>query len=376
MGLQQTVDLVAGETVRVRLALPTTAPVRLRGRATVDGAPLRGGRLWASPYGPPSGEASVGTSSATTAADGSYALTLPGPGEYTVSLSRHDGAVSFSQRFQVVVPPVAEHALDLAVVLGRIAGAVADASGTPLSAVQLTAVTQGPGFTGAGLPAGGQAHARTGTDGRYELALPAGTYVVAAGGPQWSTNGGPQYVEQRSSPIEVAAGGHVRGVDFVLRPGAVLEGRVRTADGSRFEGATVCTGDRPVTWAQADGLFRVDAIEPGVHWVRAFSSGYTTAEPARVEVGLDEPARVELVLVPSTYVKIRLRDASGAKVAGTVTVLDADGRPLPTIPTNDGVVTGLTPGTYTARATAGGASASRELEVKAGESLEVEIVVE
>lgn len=175
LDLHQTVQLREGQTTHARLAAPDTASVRLTGRVLAGGEGLGGARL--NLHMEDDAENNAASSSAQALEDGSYELTLPGPGRYSVTVSS-SSASSLYVTTSVEVPAVTEHALDITIPLGRISGRVTGAQGGPLSGVSVRSqpVRQEIG-------ASGSARTLTDAEGRYELDVPAGTHALEAGGP-------------------------------------------------------------------------------------------------------------------------------------------------------------------------------------------------
>jgi hypothetical protein len=126
----------------------------------------------------------------------------------------------------------------LAVAAQDIQGIVVDeVSGLPIASAMLRLDPEG------GMP-GGQTpptwiKASTGTDGRFLIAKPAaGKYTIECSKPGYLTE---ESIRQRGPAVEVKADGSVVPalVRIKLMPGAVLSGRVLTADGKPIAGAIV-----------------------------------------------------------------------------------------------------------------------------------------
>jgi protocatechuate 3,4-dioxygenase beta subunit len=225
MQVSSVVMLAEGDSAHVVLTPPRTATVRMHGRITADGAPLARARLGASSSGPPPPGGGHVSSNAGADAEGRYEVTLPGPGTYRIWVNA-PSLQSFNWATVVEVPPVAEHAFDVAIALGRISGRVTRASGEPLRGAWINAQSarvEGPQGHG-GCSSHGRAE--TGEDGRYEILLPTGTYTVTAGGDRRGFDAELEVVAGMVQDLALDAGGHLRGIDFALASGGVLVGEV------------------------------------------------------------------------------------------------------------------------------------------------------
>jgi hypothetical protein len=346
----------------------------MHGRITADGAPLARARLGASSSGPPPPGGGHVSSNAGADAEGRYEVTLPGPGTYRIWVNA-PSLQSFNWATVVEVPPVAEHAFDVAIALGRISGRVTRASGEPLRGAWINAQSarvEGPQGHG-----GGSSHGRaeTGEDGRYEILLPTGTYTVTAGGDRRGFDAELEVVAGMVQDLALDAGGHLRGIDFALASGGVLVGEVTAAADVDATSAAVYTKDRWLTQCEG-GSFRVGALARGTHLIRvtgqrAASRGWT---PVEIEVG--ETTRVQLELEPATMIIARVRDAAGAPVDCSISALDADGNPASTAPAGkpgEAYVRWLTRGRSTLRAESAGKVVERTVAVAGTEPAAVEV---
>ncbi|MFV0126961.1 MFS transporter [Streptomyces sp. HMX112] len=155
---------------------------------------------------------------ATSGDDGRYALSAPGRGAYVLV------AAAGGHRPQAVTVTAGERPAELDVVLGgvgRLAGTVRAADGTPLPDATVT-LTDGRGDVVAG--------ARSGRGGGYVITgLVAGAYTLAAGAPGF---------RPAALPVEVDALRETR-QDVELTGGAMLCGAVRAPGGRLVEDARV-----------------------------------------------------------------------------------------------------------------------------------------
>lgn len=156
---------------------------------------------------------------------------------------------------------------------GRISGSVSRASdGTPVSSGSVQFWTE-DGYHGVTAEV---------IDGRYlSPPMPAGVYFATAGGTAEEVGqlyGGASYCQdplrdstcdpRSGRPIRVVTGSEATGVDFQLRPGGFLSGRVTLPGGAAAEGRAFAvgrTGD-PIRSAElADGGFRIGPLAPGAY---------------------------------------------------------------------------------------------------------------
>jgi len=362
--LHARVELRDGETTHVQLAPPRTT-VRVHGHVTVDGQPLPNADVFADPVVDDGGGAQ--SAATETDAEGAYALTLPGSGRY--SLLVHSGPVAeLSFRAVLDVPEVAELAFDVAIPIGRISGRVRDRSGAPLAGIW---VQSEPERHEGGSHGG--ARSQTDEDGRYELRVPAGMHGVSAGGDMgWGSPDTRRFVAQRVSGLTIAAGAHLRDVDFVLADGGTLTGHVR-ANGTGAAYARIWTldaaGARPLGWSDEDGSFRIEGVEPGERWIAVTNESMASRSATRVVVTVGGNESLELALEPATAVHVRVLDAGGRPVGCEIELLDDANRRPPFEPVANGeaLVAPLPPGRYIVRAHREEKLAERRFEVGAGE---------
>jgi len=260
--------------------------------------------------------------------------------------------------------------------VGRISGRLTDAHGAPLAGV---VVHSEPERHEGG--SHGWARARSGADGRYELLVPAGQHAVSAGGPhRWGYGEeGQKHAEARVGGLAVAENGHVRGVDLVLVPGAVLAGVVRAGGASAGRAEIFVEGGASLGMSDENGRFEIAGIAPGTQRVRARARGAAMREAVQIELQAGETRRIELELSPATLVRLTVLQG-GTPVGSELRVLDENGRPqvVETSSENGKAACGpLTPGRYSVRAQRDGKTVAREFEVTAGEKeLALELVFE
>ena len=203
-------------------------------RIQLSGRVLRGGQ--------PVGQASLmfvaggimGTPRLITALseeDGRYQVGLDEPGDYQVMVSmRGFGNMSRSSGVHLTVPDEPEVYMDIVVRTAGVTGTVTDDTGSPLEGVTVVARLDGAVFD----DIAGQSAAMTGANGVYSLeGVEPGVYRV------WAQAHG--YPSAEQYPVSVTEG-QQQTVDFQLRRGRVLRGRVINPQGQGLAGALVFAG--------------------------------------------------------------------------------------------------------------------------------------
>lgn len=293
----------AGEEV-ARLDVALEPPVTLAGRVTGRGGEgIAGARVRLVPLAsrfpglaPPSAPDEE-VARAETGEGGAFRLDGLAPGAYAVAVDA-DGRHPVLRRVLVPGEPLAV-ALDP---LGRIAG-VALLDGRPAAGAAVRAASADHG-----------ASATAGADGRFALAVPAGSYRVhAALGDRAAAAG----------PVAVAAGESGGALELRLGPAATLEGEVvLAASGGPAAGAEVAlflheAGEVFARGrADATGRFRFAGLAAGAFDLRAAAPG---ASPARV-TGLSLAAGgrfpLRLALAGTGAIEGAVRDLAGRPLAG------------------------------------------------------------
>jgi hypothetical protein len=216
----------------IRLLRPTAQ----QGRVTLPSGDPASARVTAARLDPATGEWMT-AGSGTTNGSGDY--TIPGLlNDYYRLSVEYLGAGYFTQSSTVVgvLPGTRNFALVATKfnVSGRITGLSASGSVVPLEGFGVFAHDPGSNATWGTV--------RTDADGRYTIALPAGSYLVHASDPlpvdsddyvgTWY-GGAPQQAD--AAPV-VVGGADVAGVDILLPAGASISGTVDVAE--RYAGAT------------------------------------------------------------------------------------------------------------------------------------------
>lgn len=297
-------EVVHGARAHGRVELELAPPAVLAGRATRrdGGAPVAGARILLAPaaalgLGAPAAppEETVvaraggdGAFRAAGLAPGLWSLTVEGTGLHPVSLPR------------VAVPRAAPLAIALDAV-GALAGEVRDADGRPVAGAEVVALSRDHA-----------ASTRSGADGRFAVATPAGEYQVLA------------RLGDRAAalpaPAAIAPGATARGLVLRLGPAAILAGAA-TRDGRPAAGAAVTvtrheTGGvaaRAVTGA--GGAFEV-AVAPGAYDVVAALPGTTPARASGITAAAGQRFPLALALAPAGALVGAVTDTSGKPLAG------------------------------------------------------------
>jgi hypothetical protein len=326
----------------------------------------------------------VGTS---TGSDGSYSLAVP-PDTYTVQFWDNSGAYAagcysasapghFSTDQSACTPVAADTSdvtgIDVTMPLAfQISGKVTGPDGTPLSNINVNAVTANSNF-----------FAITAADGTYSLSVPAGSYTLgvvdysgahingcyassASGG--FTSDWGGSADQIPCTPVSVTTS-DVTGIDVTMPTGVGISGTVTDTDGKPLAGINVdiwtASNGCPCYATRSDssghyavrvsaGSYKIYVGDP----TGTYASGYYSASGFTLDNNAATP--VDPTAGDATGIDVSM--PHGVRIAGTVT--DADGRPLaginvvacvpgtcygpPSITDGSGhYVIALLPGTYT-----------------------------
>ena len=224
--------------------------------------------------------------------------------------------------------------------LGSVSGRVTSPGGVPLAQASVTVRRTGS--------MGGEGWAATGPDGTFVIGgLQPGTYVASAyrylyeqrvwGGPVCEFLGCSSYLcdYAAGTPIAVAIGAPVAGVDFELRPTQPILGRVTKLEGgSALPGVVVRAGTQPAcgdAWAETDlsGSYSTQGLPAASYRVLTESSSGAIDEvydgrPCDLNGCPQEFTPVPVTAEgPTTDIDFAL--AQGARIHGSV--VDAEGQP-------------------------------------------------
>ena len=245
---------------------------------------------------------------ATTGADGSYRLADLEPGKWTITARHPQGLVPQRVAIELVAgtPGRQDFVLDGGVIegdalaqgskqklegatvwLSRVESDPAAAANGVAGEVSIAIAAGGP--TGGGRRGGGGgfrsfrfggdggSRVATDRDGHYRVPwVPAGKYKVSV-----RANG---YLETQSDEVELAANGHVDGVNVALLPAAQLHVKVMSkADGKPAAGVSVQLqsedGNNDWSVSDADGIASFDSLKPG-KWTATARRDFNPNAPA------------------------------------------------------------------------------------------------
>jgi len=297
-----------GETVVVEMDI---REIQVSGRVTRSGAAAAGLRVAFDNEGQQSswqlkeGQSGPQRMVSSIAPDASYALRVAQPGPYTARVERADGLVLHSR--PVTVPDAEQHRIDLEFTSTSVAGVLVDeAAQQPIANGQVSAVAKDDPDR--------RAEVRTGADGRFELPLEPGTYVLQARASGYASTQSALDVglfgmaEQR---LALARGWSLRGRVVNARGEGV--GTVQVfARGEQNEDATAHAD------TAADGSFELTGLSEARYNLFAGTDLAGFATLAGVGPEANEPV---LALRSQGRVRVTVQDPSGAPVRGAIIVI-------------------------------------------------------
>jgi hypothetical protein len=271
---------------------------------------------------------------------GDYRLRFEPPAGSDLAATFWRGAAGWEESDVVRVADGATVAADMVLPVGAtLSGTVTRArDGAPVPGV--TAWIDGDG---------GSTSAVTDADGRYRAAgLNAGTYIVEFS-PPIVDDLPPELAHEYyrgvrspdlATPVVVAAGANVEGIDAALEDTGSISGRVVRADsGDPISGAMVHFQPEDYTMGfstrtAADGTYTLAGVVPGRHFVE-FSTDdedlldafwpdavdWEGAEPVAVEAGVDTPG-IDAVLASAAVIAGEVRFGGTAWTAGGTVTLE------------------------------------------------------
>jgi hypothetical protein len=306
-GQRKDVSVVEGQTTAVDFI---SRDVLISGRATRGDVPVGGVRVTVDPIlvssvsGPdadlgPLPGAGPQPFTGVTAADGSYELIAPEPGDASVSVQSLDGKTHYASRY-LKVPDAPSYTLDFKLGGASVSGIVVDKD-------------TGEGVPGARLSASAkkgddQGGANAGPDGRFAFEVSPGEYSVVTFAEGYAKS---------ESDLSVGPGGASE-VRLEMSRGQVLQGKVVDASGKPVAGQRVIAKSRDgapgmdMTLALADGGFRFDRLQAKAYDLSTGRPAVGYATRAGVTPGDKD---VVLVLRPGGRVRLAVVDGRGAPVA-------------------------------------------------------------
>jgi len=316
------------------------------GETTFDVAMLRGVRVEGSvegPEGPLEGaKVTIGGASATSAAEGTFAVEGVAPGRPWATSSKEGYLDSKPEQITVSADAPTTGVVRRMVRQPVVRGRVSSAAGLPLLDAQVSVtvqqVQQGGMYPmeGGGGDWGSTPSAPVRPDGTYEAPVPgvAGKILVRAAALDHARG---------ETSVDLVAGRDAYEADVVLEVGSALKGRVTAKNGSGVAGALVTikksSGGPQQDWrwqqqqqqagtvvavADSAGGFEIGHVGSGTWEVGASAEGFVrgTSKPVKV------PGAGEVVveLEPALDISGKLVFADGAPAAGVLVQAQKDGQ--------------------------------------------------
>jgi uncharacterized GH25 family protein len=261
---------------------------------------------------------------ATSAADGFFRIEDRRAGE-TVDLDASRPGYAPGAASGVQVPPEQPVRLVLQP-SSAVEGRTVDPDGKPVAGVRVFVHPSDP------VSVGGRFRMFVGMRSRQAISDETGFFriedVIPGGIELQATATG--YQRSELNNLEVRSGQELKGVEVVLAPGAVVEGRVFSPSGQPLAGAEVGVADSTMDFffgtatTDGDGRYRLEGIAPGTRSVQAEHKSYRRATK-ELEVRLGENS-VDLRLEGGVEVRGRVVDEGGTPVASARVSLRAGPR--------------------------------------------------
>jgi inhibitor of cysteine peptidase len=269
---------------------------------------------------------SAGARSATTDANGFYAISGLPTGVYTLTATRSGYQITPASRTVTVNDHLSGQDFTATLLTYTISGRVTDGAGNGVAGVTVSA---------------GARSATTDANGFYAISgLPTGVYTLTA------TRSGYQITPASRT---VTVNDHLSGQDFTATLLTyTISGRVTDGAGNGVAGVTVSAGARSAT-TDANGFYAISGLPTGVYTLTATRSGYQITPASRTVTVNDHLSGQDFTATLLTYtISGRVTDGAGNGVAG-VTV-SAGARSATTDANGFYAISGLSSGVYALRA--------------------------
>jgi hypothetical protein len=245
---------------------------------------------------------------AVTREDGAFEMLADAPGTCGVQVGSVDGSVALPWK-SVEIPDAESVTLELDFPTTTLAGTVVDKqTGQPVAGAVIFAIfSRGPGES--------SGHATSGADGRFQLDLEEGDYLVNA-----RAQGYVSYVSDDAVSVGTAVGSSE--LTIALSRGAPLQGRVVGVTGRGVSGVVVTAYAETSTGSESagaetgvDGAFRFDALPARRHTLIA---GSESAGFALAPALMPGRAPVNLSLRPGGRAQLLVHGPDGTPIAGAI----------------------------------------------------------
>lgn len=281
-GQEKDVEVRDGETSTVEFLL---RDILVSGTVTHQGAPAAGYRLQFTGHGAGYSMVFAGATAAAgpqrymarTREDGSYEAILDEPGSYGVMIFGTDSRMVPEKKAEI--PDADTFVFDIALTGATIHGTVTDKeTGAPLGKASVQAMpddSKGQAGYGSSL--------QTGADGRFQIDLNPGRYMLSASHELYTAD---------PVPLNVAESGNAD-VEIAMTKGLRISGRVVNASGMGVPGLDLtATGpDRSAKYGQSliDGSFVIGGLKAGAYNIAAQArAGGAYGLQARVAAGAED----------------------------------------------------------------------------------------
>jgi len=330
--------IIEGELTHIVLGAPPEDPVRIHGRVSHGDGAYSGAMVSFFPEGSRLYERMV---NATVADDGTYELTVDGPGSYVVSIAKLPVGGGAGQQntieFAREIPELADVRVDFKIPLGRISGRIVDADGRPASSARVT-LTHSGGVRTDHFFGGQYTELPTDANGKFDIeGLRPGKYRLSAGGASFMNLGsGARFGRVILDDIHVGENEWKKDVEIRLPGPGTIEANVLDLMGQPAMGADIFVRDtqgrvmEPFSFVMTDssGKAKFEGLSPGEYTVSARVDGFASVESSPVKVREGETTKVDLRLEDGAVLVIRVKDPEGDGSQATIRVEDSEGREM------------------------------------------------